>query len=102
MNGTKFNLTGTGVTSGTYETSYSSLVGKYLAMSQYGFDFVDIGSTTAGTMKTTTNIYALAYVVSATADNIEYKFLTSNKILLSHFLQVLKMIMVCLTILEVL
>lgn len=34
MNGTKFNLTGTGVTSGTYETSYSSLVGKYLAMSQ--------------------------------------------------------------------
>ena len=79
MNGTKFNLTGTGVTSGTYETSYSSLVGKYLAMSQYGFDFVDIGSTTAGTMKTTTNIYALAYVVSATADNIEYKFLTSNK-----------------------
>lgn len=30
-------------------------------------------------MKTTTNIYALAYVVSATADNIEYKFLTSNK-----------------------
>ena len=79
MNGTKFNLTGTGVTSGTYETSYSSLVGKYLAMSQYGFDFVDIGSTTAGTLKTTTNIYALAYVVSATADNIEYKFLTSNK-----------------------
>ena len=74
-NGTKFNLTGTAVTSDTYVNSYSSLVGKYLPRdSIYG-----AGSSTAGTMKTTTNLYAVYYVVSATQDSFTYKRLGSNK-----------------------
>ena len=74
-NGTKFNLTGAAVTSGTYANSYSNLVGKYLP-------FVSIsssGSSTAGTMKTTTNLSSVYYVVSATQNSFTYKQITSNK-----------------------
>ena len=74
-NGTKFNLTGTAVTSDTYANSYSSLVGKYLPYSVlYG-----AGSSTAGTMKTTTNLSSVYYVVSATSSSYTYKIISSNK-----------------------
>ncbi|MDO4376193.1 MAG: hypothetical protein Q4C33_03360 [bacterium] len=74
-NGTKFNLTGTGVTSGTYANSYSSLVGKYIVSNS----MATAGSSTAGTMKTTTNLTSVYYVVSATSNSITYKQITSNK-----------------------
>ena len=74
-NGTRFNLTGTAVTSDTYANSYSSLVGKYLVS-----DYIpDMGSSTAGTMKTTTNLSGVYYVVSATQESLTYKQITSNK-----------------------
>ena len=74
-NGTKFNLTGTAVTSDTYANSYSSLVGKYLPNAFLS----SAGSNTAGTMKTTTNIDCVSYVVSATSSSYTYKALCSNK-----------------------
>ena len=73
-NGTKFNLTGTAVTSNTYANSYSTLVGKYL-----NGNLASAGSSTAGTMKTTTNLPAVYYVISATSDSFTYKILGSNK-----------------------
>ena len=74
-NGTKFNLTGTAVTADTYANSYSSLVGKYLVANYAS----DAGSSTAGTMKTTTNLSSVYYVVSATSSSYTYKTLGSNK-----------------------
>ena len=74
-NGTKFNLTGTAVTSDTYANSYSSLVGKYLPRSSLS----SAGSSTAGTMKTTTNLSSVYYVVSATSSSFTYKEIISNK-----------------------
>ena len=74
-NGTKFNLTGTAVTSDTYANSYSSLVGRYLVAEYASYN----GSSTAGTMKTTTNLSSVYYVVSATSSSYTYKELTSNK-----------------------
>ena len=74
-NGTKFNLTGTAVTSDTYANSYSSLVGKYLPYSSLSSS----GSSTAGTMKTTTDLSRVYYVVSATSSSFTYKVLSSNK-----------------------
>ena len=74
-NGTNFNLTGTGVTSDTYANSYSSLVGKYLVS-----DYIPhAGSSTAGTMKTTTNLSSVYYIVSATQESFIYKQISSNK-----------------------
>ena len=78
-NGTKFNLTGAAVTSDTYANSYSSLVGKYLPMSSYSFYISDFSASTAGKMKTTTNLSSVYYVVSATQDSFTYKILGSNK-----------------------
>ena len=74
-NGTKFDLTGAAVTSDTYANSYSSLVGKYLPNSS----LYTAGSNTAGTMKTTTNLDSVYYVVSATQNSFTYKEITSNK-----------------------
>ena len=74
-NGTKFNLTGTSVTSNTYANSYSSLAGKYLIDSY----IPSTGSSTAGTMKTTTNLSSVYYVVSATQNSFTYKQISSNK-----------------------
>ena len=74
-NGTKFNLTGAAVTSDTYANSYSSLVGKYLPNSSLS----SAGSSTAGTMQTTTNLSSVYYVVSATQDSFIYKTISSNK-----------------------
>ena len=74
-NGTNFNLTGAAVTSDTYANSYSSLVGKYLPNSSLSSS----GSNTAGTMKTTTNLNSVYYVVSATQKSFTYKQITSNK-----------------------
>ena len=74
-NGSKFNLTGTAVTSDTYANSYSSLVGKYFVSSSASSN----GSSTAGTMKTTTNLSSVYYVVSATSSSYTYKQITSNK-----------------------
>ena len=75
VNGTKFNLTGVTVTSDTYANSYSSLVGKYLVS-----DYIpSTGSDTAGTMKTTTNLSSVYYVVSATSSSFTYKMISSNK-----------------------
>ena len=73
-NGTKFNLTGTAVTSDTYANSYSSLVGKYLPSNIYY-----AGSSISGTMETTTNLQYVYYVVSATSNSITYKIISSNK-----------------------
>ena len=74
-NGTKFNLTGATVTSDTYANSYSSLVGKYLPSTTLWL----ASSSTAGTMKTTTDLDAVYYVVSATSSGFVYKKITSNK-----------------------
>ena len=74
-NGTKFNLTGAAVTGDTYANSYSSLVGKYLPYSSISSS----GSKTAGTMKTTTNLRSVYYVVSATQESFTYKVISSNK-----------------------
>ena len=74
-NGTKFNLTGASVTSDTYANSYSSLVGKYLI----DYYISVTGSSTAGTMKTTTDLDSVYYVESATATGFTYKTLSSNK-----------------------
>ena len=74
-NGNNFDLTGATVTSDTYANSYSSLVGKYLVEEAASGN----GSSTAGTMKTTTNLKAVYYVVSATQDSYTYKQITSNK-----------------------
>ena len=74
-NGTNFNLTGATVTSDTYANSYSSLVGKYFVSSSVSSN----GSSTAGTMKTTTNLSSVYYVVSATSSSYTYKRITSNK-----------------------
>ena len=74
-NGAKFDLTGTAVTSDTYANSYSSLVGKYLPYNSV----LSSGSSTAGTMETTTNLSSVYYVVSATQDSFTYKALSSNK-----------------------
>ena len=74
-NGSKFNLTGAAVTSDTYANSYSSLVGKYLSSTS----LFEAGSSTAGTMVTTTNLSSVYYVVSATQNSFTYKEITSNK-----------------------
>ena len=74
-NGTKFNLTGATVTSDTYANSYSNLVGKYLPYNSISSS----GSSTAGTMRTTTDLKAVYYVVSATQESFTYKQITSNK-----------------------
>ena len=74
-NGSKLNLTGTAVTADTYANSYSSLVGKYFVSSSASRN----GSSTAGTMKTTTNLSSVYYVVSATSSSYTYKQITSNK-----------------------
>ena len=70
-NGYKIDLTGAAITSDTYANSYASLVGKYLPYSFF--------SNSAGTMKSTTNLDMIYYVVSATADSITYKEIHSNK-----------------------
>ena len=74
-NGAKFDLTGVAVTSDTYANSYSSLVGKYL-ISPY---ISNTGSSTAGEMRTTTDLDSVYYVVSATQNSLVYKQLGSNK-----------------------
>ena len=74
-NGTKFNLTGAAVTGDTYANSYSSLVGKYLPNSSLS----SAGSKTTGTMKTTTNLSSVYYIVSATSSSFTYKVISSNK-----------------------
>ena len=74
-NGTNFDLTGAAVTSDTYANSYSSLVGKYLP----SITLWNAGSETAETMKTTTNLSSVYYVVSATQKSFTYKEITSNK-----------------------
>ena len=74
-NENRFDLTGTAVTSDTYANSYADLVGKYLTSKSIS----NAGSSTAGTMKTTTNLYSVYYVVSATASNFTYKSVFSNK-----------------------
>ena len=78
-NGTEFNLTGATVTSDTYANSYSSLVGKYLPKASSIFSTSDFSASTAGTMKTTTNLNGVYYVVSATSSSFTYKEITSNK-----------------------
>ena len=74
-NGTEFDLTGAAVTNDTYVNSYSSLVGKYLPDSS----LYSAGSSTAGTMVTTTNLRRVYYVVSATQNSFTYKVVSSNK-----------------------
>ncbi len=78
-NGTNFDLTGAAVTSDTYANSYSGLVGKYLPLSHSYFDVDDFSASTAGTMKPTTNLKGVYYVVSATKDSFTYKTIRSNK-----------------------
>ena len=79
-NGANFDLTGAAVTSDTYANSYSSLVGKYLPKSSLSSSGIsDFSASTAGTMKTTTNLSGVYYVVSATQNSFTYKQLISNK-----------------------
>ena len=78
-NGDKFNLTGAAVTADTFTNSYADLVGKYLPGNLFNFNYNTFSSSTAGTMKATTNLDALFYIVSATKDGVVYKQLTSNK-----------------------
>ena len=74
-NGTKFNLTGAAVTSDTYANSYSSLVGKYLISGI----FSNTSLSTAGKMRSTTNLYSVFYIISATSSSYVYKEIISNK-----------------------
>lgn len=74
-NGTKFNLTGVGVTSDTYANSYSSLVGKYIVSPFLG----DAGSDTANTMVNTKKLDKVYYVMEATAEDLSFKEIVSNK-----------------------
>ena len=74
-NGTNFDLTGAAVTSDTYANSYSSLVGKYLP----NYSLYSAGSNIAGTMRTTTNLSSVYYVVSATQNSFVYKESSSLK-----------------------
>ena len=74
-NGTKFNLTGVGVTSSTYANSYKSLVGKYIVSAF----LADAGSETANTMVNTKNLDKVYYVISATAEDFSFKEIASNK-----------------------
>ena len=76
-NGTKFNLTGATVTSSTFSSSYSELVGKYLLATSY-FNVRDFSKSTK-TLSKTTNQDKLYYVVSATSSSITYKDINSNK-----------------------
>ena len=73
--GAKFNLTGVAVTSNTYANSYSSLIGKYIVSNS----FTTAGSTTASTIKSTTNLSTIYYVEYATSSIIQLKKITSNK-----------------------
>ena len=75
-NGDKFNLTGAAVTADTFTNSYADLVGKYLPGNLFNFNYNTFSSSTAGTMKATTNLDALFYIVSATKDGVVYKQLT--------------------------
>ena len=74
-NGTKFDLTGTKVTSDTYANSYSELIGKYLPSKS----FYVASSSTAGEMVAATKLTEIYYVVSATSSSYTYKMITSNK-----------------------
>ena len=74
-NGTKFNLTGTAVTTDTYANSYSSLVGKYLPTDS----ITGSGSTTSGETALTTGRNYVVYIVSAAEDSFTYKIIGSNK-----------------------
>ena len=76
-NGTDFNLTGATVTSSTFSSSYSELVGKYLLATNY-FNVRDFSNPTK-TLDTTTNRNKLYYVVSTTSSSITYKDINSNK-----------------------
>ena len=76
-NGTQFNLTGATVTSSTFSSSYSELVGKYLLATNY-FNVRDFSNSTK-TLSKTTNRNKLYYVVSATSSSITYKDINSNK-----------------------
>ncbi len=78
-NGTKFNLTGATVTNDTYINSYSDLVGKFLPLKYGSLSVFQAGSNTAGTMKDTTDLEMVAYIVSATSSSFVYKAITSNK-----------------------
>ena len=51
------------------------MVGKYLTSN----NIIGTGSSTAGTMKTTTNLKGVYYVVRATSSSFTYKLLGSNK-----------------------
>ena len=77
--GSNFNLTGSTVTSGTYSSSYSSLVGKFLPRIVNYFRFSDFASSSASTKKTTTGLNSLYYIVSATSSSLTYKVISSNK-----------------------
>ena len=74
-NGDKFDLIGAAVTTDTYANSYANLVGKYLPERSIYYS----GSSTAGEMVATTNLYYIYYVVSATSSSFTYKKITSNK-----------------------
>ena len=74
-NGTGFDLTGTGITSDTFANSYSELVGKYITNTTFN----KAGSKNAGEIVETTGLSQIYYIVNATADNITYKVLSSNK-----------------------
>ena len=76
-NGTQFNLTGATVTSSTFSSSYSELVGKYLLATRF-FNVRDFSKSTK-TLSKTTNQDKLYYVVSATSSSITYKDINSNK-----------------------
>ena len=74
-NGDKFDLTGASVTSNTYANSYTELIGKYISSKSLS----TAGSSTAGTMRGTTGLRGVYYIVSATENNFTYKEITSNK-----------------------
>ncbi len=79
-NETNFNLTGASVTTETYANSYSNLVGKYLPAVYANFvNYSNFSSATAGTMKTTTNLGSVYYIVSASLNSLTYKEILSNK-----------------------
>ncbi len=69
-NGQKFDITDAQVASGTYVESYGDLVGKYLP---------SLTGSSTQTLRTSTNLTSIYYIVDATSTTINYKRLYSNK-----------------------
>ena len=73
-NGDGFDLTGVSLTSDTYANSYKELIGNYLVASWTGGNAEE-----TKTLKETTGLYNVYYVLDATSTGYVYAAISSNK-----------------------